>query len=92
VSSVEAANSAGFIWMFPLTFVSSAFVDPSNMPGWLQPIAEANPFTIVTNATRALYNGRAPGADFWIAWAWAIGITIVFAVLAVRRYSHAARR
>ena len=53
VKSVEAANSAGFIWMFPLTFVSSAFVDPESMPGWLQPIAEANPFTIVTDATRA---------------------------------------
>ncbi|HZM41431.1 MAG TPA: ABC transporter permease, partial [Acidimicrobiales bacterium] len=39
VSSVEAANSAGFLWMFPLTFVSSAFVDPANMPSWLQPIA-----------------------------------------------------
>ena len=35
VGSVEAANSAGFIWMFPLTFVSSAFVDPSTMPDWL---------------------------------------------------------
>ena len=44
VGSVEAANSAGFIWMFPLTFISSAFVDPSLMVGWLQPIAENNPF------------------------------------------------
>src|SRR4029450_13194586 len=58
VGSVEAANSAGFIWMFPLTFVSAAFVDPENMPSWLQPIADANPFTIVTNACRALYNGK----------------------------------
>lgn len=91
VSSVEAANSAGFIWMFPLTFVSSAFVDTSNMPGWLQPIADANPFTIVTNATRALYNGRDPGADLWIAVAWAIGITLVFATLAARRYRRIGR-
>jgi ABC-2 type transport system permease protein len=43
VSSVEAANSAGFVWMFPLTFVSSAFVDTSQMPEWLQPIAIYNP-------------------------------------------------
>jgi ABC-2 type transport system permease protein len=90
VKSAEAANSAGFIWMFPLTFVSSAFVDTANMPGWLQRIADANPFTYVTNATRALYNGNDPGADFWIALAWAIGITIVFASLAVRRFKRAA--
>jgi ABC-type multidrug transport system permease subunit len=78
--------------MFPLTFVSSAFVDTHFMPGWLQPIADANPFTIVTNATRALYNGRDPGSDLLVAWAWAIGITVVFALLAARRYSSAARR
>jgi ABC-2 type transport system permease protein len=85
--SVEAANSAGFIWMFPLTFVSSAFVPVSSMPGWLQPIATNNPFTIVTNATRALYNGRDPGSDLWVAWGWAIGITLVFAWLATRKFA-----
>ncbi|HMG40435.1 MAG TPA: ABC transporter permease [Acidimicrobiales bacterium] len=92
VGSVEAANSAGFIWMFPLTFVSSAFVDPSSMPGWLQPVADANPFTIVTNATRALYNGRDAGNDPWIALAWAVGITVVFAWLASRKFASAAAK
>ena len=87
VGSVEAANSAGFIWMFPLTFVSSAFVDPSTMPGWLQPIARNNPFTILTNACRALYNGYDPGSDVWVATAWALGITIVFAVIASAKFS-----
>ena len=87
VGSVEAANSAGFIWMFPLTFVSSAFVDPENMTGWLQPIAEHNPFTILTDACRALYNGYDPGNDAWIALAWAVGITIVFAILATRKFA-----
>jgi len=90
VGSVEAANSAGFLWMFPLTFVSSAFVDPSSMPEWLQPIARNNPFTIVTNATRALYNGRPPGSDFWVALAWAFGITVVFAGLAARKFASSA--
>jgi ABC transporter DrrB family efflux protein len=92
VKSVEAANSAGFIWMFPLTFVSSAFVSTTTMPGWLKPIADGNPFTVVTNATRALYNGKSPGADAWIAGAWAVGITIVFAYLSARRFNRAARR
>lgn len=92
VGSVEAANSAGFMWMFPLTFVSSAFVDPSSMPGWLQPIADNNPFTIVTNATRALYNGRDAGSDLWVALAWAIGITVVFALLSARKFASSAAK
>ncbi len=88
VGSVEAANSAGFIWMFPLTFVSSAFVDPEQMTGWLQPIAEHNPFTKLVDASRALYNGQDPGTDVWVATAWAVGITIVFAVLAGRKFAN----
>lgn len=92
VNSVEAANSAGFIWMFPLTFISSAFVDPSTMPSWLQPFAEHNPFTKVTDATRALYNGMDPGNDVWISLAWALGITVVFAFLSARKFTSAATR
>ncbi len=84
--SAEAVNSIAFLWMFVATFVSSAFVSPENMPSWLQPIAEHNPITIVTDASRALYNGRDPGNDPWLALAWAVGITLVFATLSVRRY------
>lgn len=91
VKSVEAANSAGFMWMFPLTFISSAFVDPASMPGWLQPVAEHNPFTVVTDATRALYNGGDPGNDVWISLAWAVGITVVFAVASFRRFTSTSR-
>jgi ABC-2 type transport system permease protein/oleandomycin transport system permease protein len=86
VGSVEAVNSASFIWMFPLTFLSSAFVDPATMPSWLQPVAEHNPFTIVTDASRALYNGKDPGSDPWIALAWATGITVVFVTLSIRKF------
>jgi ABC-2 type transport system permease protein len=92
VKSVEAANSAGFIWMFPLTFVSSAFVSTESMPDWLGTIADWNPFTQLTNAARALYNGTDPGSALWISIAWAIGITAVFATLASRKYSHSASR
>ena len=88
VGSVEAANSAGFIWMFPLTFVSSAFVDRRARCR----LAAAdrrrnNPFTNLTNACRALYNGYDPGNDLWIAIAWAVGITVVFAILATRKFA-----
>ncbi|MAN33496.1 MAG: ABC transporter [Acidimicrobiaceae bacterium] len=87
VSSVEAANSAGFIWMFPLTFVSSAFVDPSTMPGWLEAVANANPFTVVTNAARSLYNGLPVGNDAWLSLAWSVGLIAVFSMIATRKFS-----
>jgi ABC transporter DrrB family efflux protein len=92
IGSVEAANSASFTWIFPLTFVSSAFVDPRSMPSWLEPIARNNPFTVATNAVRALYNGRDPGSDLWLALAWAVGLTLVFAVLATRRFTSSVAR
>jgi ABC-2 type transport system permease protein len=91
VKSVEAANSAGFIWMFPLTFVSSAFVDTSNMTPWVRRLAEANPFTKATNAARALYNGQDPGDALWQALLWALGITVVFATLTIRRFTRSDR-
>jgi ABC-type multidrug transport system permease subunit len=85
-SSPESANAFGFIILFPLTFVSSAFVLPSSMPDWLQPIAEHNPFTTMVDAVRGLFVGNPTGNDPWIATAWAIGITLVFATLAIWRY------
>jgi len=89
VGSVEAANAASFIWMFPVTFLSSAFVDPSTMPDWLEPVADHNPFTRLANAARALYNGIDPGADLWWAIGWTIAITVVFSTLAIRKFSRA---
>lgn len=90
VGSVEAANSAGFLWMFPLTFVSSAFVSTESMTPWLRRVAEVNPFTLATDASRALYNGRDPGDSVWQAGLWAAGITLVFATLAFRKFARAA--
>jgi ABC-type multidrug transport system permease subunit len=87
VGSVEAANAASFTWMFPVTFLSSAFVDPSSMPTWLQPIANHNPFTRLANASRALYNGMDASPHLWWAIGWTIGITVVFATLAISKFS-----
>jgi len=85
-SSPESANAYGFIILFPLTFVSSAFVPVTSMPSWLQPIAEHNPFTVMVDAIRGLFVGNPVGNDPWIATAWAVGITLVFATLAIWRY------
>ena len=91
-SSPEAAQSLGFIVIFPLTFVSSAFVPPETMPAALQWFAEWNPFSITVNAIRALFIGDPAGNTVWGAIAWSLGIAAVFGVLAVARYKRAVVR
>jgi ABC-2 type transport system permease protein len=91
-SSPEAAQSLGFILVFPLSFISSAFVPVDSMPGVLQAFAEVNPFTIVVDAMRSLFLGIPAGNNVWGAFAWAIGIAVVFAFLAVRKYKRAVVR
>jgi ABC transporter DrrB family efflux protein len=85
-SSPEAANAYGFTILFPVTFVSSAFVPPETMPDWLQPIAEHNPFTTMVDAARALFVGTPAGNDVWLAVVWAVVIIAVFGALSVWRY------
>jgi ABC transporter DrrB family efflux protein len=91
-SSPEASNAYGFTILFPVTFISSAFVPPDTMPNWLQPIAEYNPFTTMVDAARALFVDTAAGNDVWGAVAWSIGIIAVFGVLSVWRYARAVGR
>ncbi len=91
-SSPEAAQALGFILIFPLTFVSSAFVPPETMPGALQWFAEWNPFSITVNAIRALFIGDPAGNNVWGAVAWSLGIAAFFAVLSVAKYKRAVVR
>ncbi len=59
--NVEVAQSAGLIWMFPLTFISSAFISAETLPGPLRAVAEWNPITAVSAAGRKLFvNGSPP--------------------------------
>ncbi len=90
--SPEAANSVGFIAVFPLTFISSAFVPVSSMPEPLKAFAEVNPFTIVVDALRHLWLGAPDSTSVWGAVAWSLAIVVVFAPLAVARYRRAAGR
>jgi ABC-2 type transport system permease protein/oleandomycin transport system permease protein len=85
-SSAESAGSVGFLIVFPLTFVSSAFVPVDSMPALLQVFAKANPFTIVVDATRSLFLGTPAGNSIWAALAWSLGLIAVFAPVAVARY------
>jgi ABC transporter DrrB family efflux protein len=91
-SSPEAANAYGFTILFPLTFVSSAFVPVDSMPGWLQPIAEHNPFTTMVDAARALFLGTPAGNDVWLALLWTLAIIAVFAPLSGWRYRRVVAR
>ena len=91
-SSPEAANAYGFTILFPMTFVSSAFVPVESMPSWLEPIARNNPFTNMVNAARSLFVGVEAGHAVLIAVAWCLGIIAVFSVLAVWRYRRAVLR
>jgi ABC transporter DrrB family efflux protein len=91
-SSPEAANAYGFTILFPLTFISSAFVPVETMPDWLQPVAEHNPFTTMVDAARALFIGTEAGNDIWLAVVWSLGIIGVFGMLSVARYKRAVGR
>lgn len=97
VRTPEAATSGGLIWLFPVTFISIAFVDSSQMASWLQPIAEWNPFSATVQACRVLFgNPGVSTSDAWPmvhpVWAsilWSVLIIVVFRTLAVRKYRSA---
>jgi ABC transporter DrrB family efflux protein len=94
VRSPEAATSGGLVWLFPVTFVSNAFVNPQQMASWLRPIAEWNPFSATVQAGRVLFGN--PGAvkssawpmehPVWASLLWSVLIIAVFRTLAVRKY------
>lgn len=84
----ETVQVAGFVWVFPLVFASSVFVPVETMPSWLQVFARNQPVTIVVNAVRHLTQGNVvDGSTYvWLTLLWVVGITAVFAPLAVRQY------
>jgi ABC transporter DrrB family efflux protein len=92
VSSPESANSLGFIAVFPLTFISSAFVPVDSMPAALRWFADINPFTVTVDAMRSLWLGAPAGNSVWGAFVWSFVILAIFAPLAVWRYRRAAGR
>jgi ABC transporter DrrB family efflux protein len=85
----ESVGSFGLIWLFPLTFVSSAFVPVQSMPGWLQAFAKNQPVTIVVDLMRALALGGPVAEHAWQSALWLAGILAVFGPLAVRAYRKA---
>ncbi|MZE78162.1 ABC transporter permease [Streptomyces xinghaiensis] len=100
VRTPEAATSGGLIWLFPLTFISNAFVPSDNMPTFLRHIAEWNPFSATVQACRELFGNLPAGYPVADAWpmqnpvlasvVWSVLIIAVFRTLAVRKYRSAA--
>jgi ABC transporter DrrB family efflux protein len=91
-SAPETANAVGFTAIFPLTFASSIFVPVESMPGGLRQFAQANPFTTISDAVRALWLGTPAHTDVWMAFVWCAVLIAVFAPLAVARYRSVAAR
>jgi ABC transporter DrrB family efflux protein len=86
VRSPEAAQSAGFVVLFPLVFASSVFVPVSSMPDWLRAFAKISPVTLSANASRSLSLNHGTPSSLGGALAWIAGLLVVFTVLSVWRY------
>jgi ABC-2 type transport system ATP-binding protein len=86
VRGAEAAQSAGFVVIFPLVFASSVFVPVASMPAWLQGFAKASPVTLTADTARSFaLHGGVPGS-LGAASAWAAGLLLLFVPLCVWRY------
>ena len=84
--SPNAVMNAGFMAIFPLTFLSNVFVDPDTLPSALEGFVNANPISILATASRGLMEGTADAADIAIVLGTAAVLTAVFAPLTTRLY------
>jgi len=86
VRTPESVMTTSFLFLFPLTFVSNIFVDPTTMPGWMHTVVAFNPVSHLATASRGLmHGGVATGDVVWVLVASAT-ITAVFAPIALRMY------
>lgn len=102
VRSPEVFNNASFIVIFPLTFIANTFVGTSNLPGPLRVMAEWNPVSAVTQASRQLFgntNPAFPPPDVWplqnpvlASLLWVALILVIFVPLAIRQYRRSVAR
>lgn len=80
--SVEGVQWLTFVFVFPLTFASSAFVPADSMVSWLRIFAENQPITHIVEAVRALLIGTSMGDHGWLSIVWSVGILVVAVPLA----------
>ncbi|MEJ0073364.1 MAG: ABC transporter permease [Candidatus Saccharibacteria bacterium] len=84
--TASSVQGISLIILFPLTFLSNAFVNPATMPHWLQTFVNINPLSHLISAVRLLANHGTIGHDFWLSLVGAVIIVAVFAPLTVRAY------
>jgi ABC-2 type transport system permease protein len=82
----NAVMNAGFMGIFPLTFLSNVFVEPSTLPSALEAFVEVNPISILATASRGLMEGNADMGDIAIVLGTAAVLTAIFAPLTTRLY------
>lgn len=86
IKDEESVQAFGFIWVFPLTFVSAAFVQIHSMPGWMQAFAKNQPISILIEEMRSLAIGGPLWTHAWQSTLWLGGLLVLFSTLAVRAY------
>lgn len=84
--SPNAVMNAGFMGIFPLTFLSNVFVEPGTLPSVLRAFVEVNPISLLATASRGLMEGNAQGSDIAVVLAVAVALTAVFAPLTTHLY------
>jgi ABC-type multidrug transport system permease subunit len=87
LKTVEAVNSIGFTLIFPLTFLSSTFINPEFLPSWLQGFAENQPYTLMLDAVRSLLTGYPElGNEGWMVTLYLLITMVVLIPIALRMY------
>jgi len=84
--SPNAVMNAGFMAIFPLTFVSNVFVDPATLPGPLEAFVDVNPISVLATASRSLMAGATDGVAILVSLAVAAALAVVFLPLTTRLY------
>jgi ABC-2 type transport system permease protein len=84
--SPSAVMNAGFMGIFPLTFLSNVFVDPETLPSALEAFVDVNPISILATVSRGFMEGDAQAGDIAIVLGTAVALTAIFAPITVRLY------
>jgi oleandomycin transport system permease protein len=86
MKTAQAVQGMALLVLMPLQFGSSIFAPPTTMPGWLDGFTKVNPLSNLADAARNLVNGGPVAHSVWLTLAWAVGITLVTAPLAVAKF------
>jgi len=89
--SASGVQGISLLILFPLTFLSNAFVPIATLPGWLQSFVRVNPISHLISAVRELTTHGTIGSDFWLSIVGALVIVAIFAPLTVQAYMRKAR-